>query len=117
MTWTGSDRALDADSRQLIERHQGELDGQTGVAVFPGAAEALAAAIDWQQQPVARVALAVTVAELESMSAATATHALDAIKQLLEIAQPGEILATDVVRLLIPTPNGGRWAEKVVPTG
>ena len=117
MAWTGSDRALDADSRLLIERHQGRLDWQPGVAVFSGAAEALAAAIDWQQQPVARVALAVTVAELESTSAATATHAVDALRHLLEIAQPGDILATDVVPLLIPTPIGGRWADKFVPTG
>ena len=34
-----------------------------------------------------------------------------------KVPSHGEILATDVVRLLIPTPNGGRWADEFVPTG
>src|SRR6478736_6158414 len=100
MAWTGSDTALDAAARLLIERHHGRLDRQPGVAVFTGAAEALAAAVDWQQHPAATRALVVTVAELEPTSPTTA-HALAAIKHLLDGAHHGDILATDVVRLLI----------------
>jgi len=116
MAWTGSDTALDAAARLLIERHHGRLDRQPGVAVFPGAAEALAAAVDWQQHPAATRALVVTVAELEPTSPTTA-HALAAIKHLLEGAHHGDILATDVVRLLIPAPTCGTWANEFVPAG
>src|SRR6476661_443681 len=115
MAWTGSDTALDPATRLLIERHHGQLDWQPGVAVFPGAAAALAAAVDWQRHPAATVALAVTVAELEPTS--PTAHALTAIKHLLDGARHGDILATDVVRLLIPAPTCGTWANEFVPAG
>lgn len=115
MAWTGSDTALDPATRLLIERRHGQLDWHPGVAVFPGAAAALAAAVDWQQQPDADTALAVSVAELEPASPTATAHAVAAIKHLLEGARHGDILATDVVRLLIPTPTCGTWADESVP--
>jgi len=50
----------------IIEQRRGRLDRQPGVAIFPGAAEALQAAVAWQQheRPGTDAVIAVTVAEL-----------------------------------------------------
>ena len=66
MAWTGSNPAIGPAKRLIIEQHRGRLDWQPGVAVFPGAAEALEAAVAWQQheQPGTDTVIAVTVAEL-----------------------------------------------------
>ena len=49
MAWTGFGAGNGPGIRAVVERHRGRLDWQPGVAVFAGCAEALAAAVQWQQ--------------------------------------------------------------------
>ena len=119
MVWSGSGDVVEPAQRLVIDRHQGRLDWLPNVAVFTGCAEALAAAVQWQQLGPAdpETSIAVTVAELDP-AAAGGTGIVDAARQLLETADPGVILATEVVRLLIPAPSCGTWADdEPVTTG
>ncbi len=116
ITWTGSNPAIGPAKRLIIEQHRGRLDWQPGVAVFPGAAEALEAAVAWQQheQPGTDTVIAVTVAELPPQPGPddAGAAAVEETRLLVENGDPGTILATAVVRLLLPAPKCGKWAEE-----
>ncbi len=114
LAWTGSGSGIDPADRVVIEQHHGRLDWQPGVAVFTGCAQALSAAVEWQQRsaPNTAPAIAVTVAEIEPASSVAATDVVTAIRRLLDNADQGAILATEVVRLLIPVPACGSWSEE-----
>jgi len=116
ITWTGSGTDIGPAKRLIIEQHRGRLDWQPGVAVFPGAAEALAAAVAWQQheQTGTDTVIAATVAELPPQPGPNdaGTAAVAETRLLVETGDPGTILATEVVRLLLPAPNCGKWAEE-----
>jgi DNA-binding NarL/FixJ family response regulator len=117
MVWTDTGGGVDPARRQLVEQHHGRLDWQPGVAVFAGAAEALRAAVAWQQHEPSgapTTAIAVTVVELDteqgSIDAAAAVIATT--RELAAQGDPGAILATELVHLLLPSPTCGTWAEE-----
>ena len=97
-----------------ITTHHGRLDADGTVAVFPGIAEALAAAVGVQRitarEAVGR-AIAVTVAELDGDREASAAPAASVVRGLAAAGAAGEIWATDVVQLLMPLPDCGRWDD------
>ncbi|HEY5113983.1 MAG TPA: LuxR C-terminal-related transcriptional regulator [Nakamurella sp.] len=102
---------IDPADRDTVERYTGRIGRQPGVAYFPGAADALRAATHWQQRehPHTRRAIAVTLAELDPAhpdgeAAVALTH------RLAETGHPGTIIATEIVKLLIPEPDCGTWA-------
>ena len=116
MAWTGASPDIGPAKRLIIEQFRGRLDRQPGVAIFPGAAEALQAAVAWQQheRPGTDAVIAVTVAELqpEPGQDRAGAAAVEATRLLVENGNPGTILATEVVRLLVPSPNCGLWADQ-----
>ena len=115
MAWSDPGAEMDPATRVLIERHHGRLDWQPGFAVFAGAADALQAAIDWQQQPGSTSVIGVIVAEFDlGTVSGGADSVVNAARQLVDNGYPGSILATEVVRLLLPTPGCGTWAEEPV---
>ena len=112
LAWHPSDPA----DRDTLERHNGSIGRRPGIAYFPGAADALRAATHWQRRdhPHPLRAIAVTVAELDpndpdGSAAVRMTH------RLAETGQPGTIVATEIVRLLIPEPDCGSWAAAAPP--
>lgn len=110
LAWKGSGEATFI--RPLIERHRGHIGKQPGIAFFPGAADALVAAVDWQRES-ASTSIAITVAELDP-SDADDKPALALARQLADIGSSGTILATQIVRLLLPDPDCGTWSDDVV---
>jgi len=102
---------VDTIDQAIVERGSGSVGRRPGVAYFPGAADALRAATHWQQRehPHTRRAIAVTLAELDPAhpdgeAAVALTH------RLAETGHPGTIIATEIVKLLIPEPDCGTWA-------
>ena len=116
MAWTESGGGIGSAKRQLVEQHRGRLDWQPGVAVFAGAAEALGAAVAWlQHEPSgATTTIAVTVAELdtEQGSVDAAAAVIATTRKLAVRGDPGAILATELVHLLLPSPACGTWVEE-----
>jgi DNA-binding NarL/FixJ family response regulator len=116
MAWTESGGGIGSAKRQLVELHRGRLDWQPGVAVFAGAAEALGAAVAWQQHepPDATTTIAVTVAELDTEQASVdaAGTVIATTRKLVAWGDPGAILATELVHLLLPSPACGAWVDE-----
>lgn len=119
MAWHGS--VMEPSVRDLIQRHQGRFGHQPGIAFFPGAADALDAAIDWQQQAMSTTVstatsttatIAITVAELDLSNTEGAAAAFT--RRLADTGSAGTILATEIVRLLLPHPDRGQWSDEVV---
>ena len=106
----------DTDRDNPIDQHAGTTGRRPGVAYFPGAADALRAATQWQRRdhPHTRRAIAVTVAELDpdDPDDPDRSAAVLATRRLAETGYPGTIVATEVVRLLIPQPETGSWADR-----
>jgi hypothetical protein len=100
----------EADPNANLERYTGTIGRRPGVAYFPGAADALRAAAHWQRRdPQTHRAIAVTVAELDPTDP-DGSETVAMTRRLAEISHPGTILATEIVRLLIPHPDCGTWA-------
>jgi DNA-binding NarL/FixJ family response regulator len=114
MAWRVIDPGLDPAGRAVIDRHRGRLGRQPGIAFFPGAADALAAAVDWQASSAATGAVAVNVAELPG-SDPESSGVLRSTRAIADSGEPGAILATEIVRLLLPDPEHGSWSDEVVP--
>lgn len=114
LAWSESAAGLDAGSRLVIEQHGGRIGMVAGLAFFTGGADALEAAVRWQQrnQSAPTTALAIAIAELDRAADASESRAVVELRQLAESGRPGEILATEIVRLLLPEPSSGRWAAR-----
>lgn len=115
MVWTDAGDGVDPAKRQLVEQHHGWLDWQPGVAVFDGAAAALGAAVAWQEHETSSspTTIAVTVVELDPEPGADdAATVIATTRELAASGDPGAILATELVYLLLPSPACGRWAEE-----
>jgi len=113
LAWHPSDPA----DRDTLERYTGTVGRRPGVAYFPGAADALRAAAQWQRRdhPDTRKAIAVTVAELDPGDQ-DGSAAVVMTRRLAETGNPGTIVATQIVRLLIPEPDCGSWADIAPPS-
>jgi DNA-binding NarL/FixJ family response regulator len=114
MAWKVTDPGFDPAINGVIERHRGRLGRQPGIAFFPGAAAALAAAVDWQASSVPTSAVAVNVAEVP-VSDPESSGSLPSTRKIAESGEPGTILATEIVRLLLPEPENGSWSDEAVP--
>ena len=115
MAWTDTGGGVDPAKRQLVEQHHGRLDWLPGVAVFDGAAEALNAAVAWQQHEPsgAPTTIALTVVELDPEPGSVDAAAMIATtRKLAARGDPGEILATELVHLLLPAPVRGAWVDE-----
>src|SRR5664279_632172 len=115
LAWARASEGANADSTgiSIIERHHGRLGRRLGVAYFPGASDALAAAVALQLLHPA--AVVVTVAELDQPSDTDHSAAVTLTRRLVEHCAPGTILGTDIVRLLLPEPNAVRWSDEPAP--
>ena len=109
-------RDVDERDTELVERHHGRLRRRPGIAYFPGAADALHAAVDWQRRdhPFNSRAFAVTVAELDP-AGPEQDEAVSTPRRIAETARLGSIVGTEVVRLLIPEPESGFWTAATFP--
>jgi DNA-binding NarL/FixJ family response regulator len=108
LVWSPSDVA-DADT---VARFDGKMGRHPGVAYFAGAAEALRAAVGWQQlEPTEpRRSIVVVVAEVRPADP-DGSSAVAAAAKIAETVAAGAIVGTEVVRLLVPEPDCGTWAE------
>jgi DNA-binding NarL/FixJ family response regulator len=107
-----------AAARRAIEDHDGRIDKVREVACFNGIGAAMAAAVSWQQQEelAPATAIAVSVAELHDGDSAPDGRAVSLTRELAERGHPGDILALDVVRLLMADPPSGQWADDLAMT-
>ena len=112
MAWNGF--GVEASIRPLIDRHRGSCGNQPGIAFFAGAADALGAAVDWQQMSATTgSAIAVSVGDLD-IAEAEGAPAVALTRHVAAIGSAGMILATEIVRLLLPHPDCGRWSDEFV---
>ncbi len=86
--------------------HCGQSPRRSGLALVTGTADAVAAAIDWQQaeQDQPATSLALHVAEVTYRADAAEPASVALVPELAERGHPGDVLATEVVRMLLPTP-------------
>lgn len=101
--------------RARVEEHGGRFPHRDGLALFTGTAEAVAAAIDWQQaeQDQPATSLALHVAEVNYRADAPEPASVALVRELAERGHPGDILATDVVRMLLPVATPAQWSDEL----
>ncbi|MEO6999984.1 MAG: response regulator transcription factor [Terracoccus sp.] len=101
--------------RARVEEHGGRFPHRAGLALFTGTSDAVATAIDWQQaeqdQPL--TSLALHVAELTYRADAPEPASVGLVRELAERGHPGDILATEVVRMLVPAPSPAHWSHEL----
>ncbi len=104
--------------RALIEELGGRFVQRDGLALFTGTADAVAAAIEWQQadQDEPATCLALHVAEVTYRADAPEPVSVRLVRELAERGHPGDILATQVVRLLMPAPSPAHWSDELATT-
>ena len=100
MAWTDRRRRHRPDSSTADRTARGPID-QPGVAVFSGAADALAAAVTLATTTGRALPPSVSIVGRIDRPPRPGTHALTLPGRLAETGEPGDILATEVVRLLI----------------
>lgn len=108
LVWSPS-HAADADA---VARFDGTIGRRPGVASFAGAAEALRAAVRWQQLDLAgpQRSIVVLVAEVNPAHP-DGSSAVAAAADIAENISAGCIVGTEVVRLLVPEPDCGTWID------
>jgi DNA-binding NarL/FixJ family response regulator len=120
LAWTTLDpsEGLSSAARRAIEAHGGRIEHERAVACFDGIAPALATAAGWQQQEelTPSTAIAINVVELEDGGAGPDDRTVALTRDLAERGHPGDILALDVVRLLVADSPFGRWADDLALT-
>ena len=101
--------------RARVEEHGGRFPHRSGLALFAGTANALAMAIDWQQaeQDQPATSLALHVAEVTYRADAPEPASVGLVRDLAERGHPGDILATEVVRMLLPAPTPAHWSDEL----
>ncbi|MDN5766034.1 MAG: response regulator transcription factor [Humibacillus sp.] len=98
-----------------VEEHGGRFPHRPGLALFTGTADAVAAAIVWQQaeQDQPATSLALHVAELTYRADAPEPASVGLVRELAGRGHPGDILATEIVRMLLPTPTPAHWSDEL----
>lgn len=101
--------------RARVEEHGGRFPHRAGLALFTGTADAVATAVEWQQaeQDQAATSLALHVAEVTYRADAPEPAAVGLVRDLAERGHPGDILATEVVRMLLPSPVPAHWSDEL----
>ncbi|MEO7060472.1 MAG: response regulator transcription factor [Lapillicoccus sp.] len=101
--------------RARVEECGGRFPHRDGLALFTGTADAVATAVDWQQaeQDQPATSLALHVAEVTYRADAPEPAAVGLVRDLAERGHPGDILATEVVRMLLPTPTPAHWSDEL----
>ncbi len=101
--------------RARVEEHGGSFPHRGGLALFTGTAAAVAAAVDWQQaeQDQPATCLALHVAELTYRADAPEPPSVGLVRELAERGHSGDILATAVVRILLPAPIPAHWSDEL----
>ncbi len=101
--------------RARVEEHGGRFSHRAGLALFTGTADAVATAIDWQQaeQDQPATSLALHVAEVTYRADAAEPPSVGLVRELAERGHPGDILATEVVRMLLPIPTPAHWSTEL----
>lgn len=101
--------------RARIEERGGRFTYRAGLALFSGTADAVAAAVDWQQteQDQPATALALHVAEMTYRADAREAAAVGLVRELADRGHPGDIYATEVVRMLLPVPSPAHWSNEL----
>ncbi|MEO7586921.1 MAG: response regulator transcription factor [Arachnia sp.] len=99
--------------RARVEDRGGRFPHRAGLALFTGTADAVAAAIEWQQaeQDQPATSLALHVADVTYRADAPEPSSVALVRALAERGHPGDILATEVVRLLLPSPTPAHWSD------
>lgn len=92
----------------LIERYGGRLTSQPAVALFSGASSAMQVAVGLQRLGLA-TCIAVGVLEIEDTDQMDQNTQASAIVHLSRRGAAGDILATGIVRMLLPTVVSGEW--------
>lgn len=110
--------ALSSAVLRLIERHGGQSTVWPGIALFTGSGDAMAAAVAWQQTEQAEPStpLAVNVAEFDQHGSVDESAAASLTRNVVRRGRPGDILGTEIVRLLLPVPTGGTWSTALAST-
>ena len=109
-----SSPALDVATQRTIVAAGGRTTGNAQVAAFAGVTEALSAAVILQQHTGGSRVVAVTLDEVAGADGPPAPDQSSRLPALLAAGEPGEILATEVVRLLRATPECGVWDDRPV---
>ncbi len=101
--------------RAHAEERGGRFAYRGGLALFSGTADAVATAIDWQQseQDQPETSLALHVAEVTYRADAAEPAAVGLVRGLAERGHPGDILATEIVRMLLPAPTPAHWSNEL----
>ncbi len=101
--------------RARVEERGGRFPHRAGLVLFTGAAEAVATAVEWQQaeQNDPQTSLALHVAELTFRADDPEPAAVGLVRELAERGHPGDILATEVVRMLLPSPTPASWSGEL----
>jgi len=101
--------------RARVEERGGRFAHRAGLALFTGTADAMATAVDWQQseQDEPATSLALHVAEVTYRADAPEPAAVGLVRGLAERGHPGDILATEAVRMLLPSPTPAEWSDEL----
>ena len=112
VAWSKALPPLDAQAQRAITASGGRLELAASLAVFSGVGEALAGAVALQQQTGGVRVVAMTLDDVAGGDPATDVAATAKLRELLASGEPGDILATEVVRLLRPIPETGSWDDR-----
>lgn len=91
-----------------IERYGGRLTSQPGLVLFAGASSALDVAVGLQRLGLA-TSIAVGVLEMEDTDQLNLNAQAAGIMQFARQGAAGDVLATEIVRMLLPTVKSGEW--------
>jgi DNA-binding NarL/FixJ family response regulator len=118
LAWRPAAPGPTVSARARVEDLGGRFLHRDGVALFTATADATTAAVEWQQaeqdDPV--TSLALHVAEVTYRADAPEPLAVALVRELAERGHPGDILATQVVRLLVPAPSPAFWSDELATT-
>lgn len=97
---------------RLVVEHQGRPGIGPGVAYFAGIADALHLAVRHRPDDASGspTCFAVSVGEFPD-DRPDATAIVRSTRRAAEAGRPGTIMAEDIVRMLLPEPDCGRWSE------
>ncbi|MET3804293.1 DNA-binding NarL/FixJ family response regulator [Nakamurella sp. UYEF19] len=113
LAWSDLDPApesLGAVRAGLVERHGGRPTSHPAVILFAGASSAMQLAVSLQRLGLG-TSIAVGVFEIDETDHADQHAKFAWIMQLARQGQAGDILATDIVHMLLPTVSAGEWTS------
>lgn len=111
LAWSDLDpvpEGLGAIRAGLIERYGGRSTPDPAVALFAGASSAMQVAVGLQRLGLA-TSIAVGVFEIDETDQLDQNAKATAIVRLAKRGEAGDIVATEIVRMLLPTIRSGEW--------